>query len=125
MGSKRAPTFDLFGNNTGIACDARPYRRNVRGPAFAPPPSFISVLALSMIIGSGSALASPPGSCNSTGTSLTCTGSVTNPSAFSPAGDFTVDIGTTTPTDVPAHIQQTAASQASRSTLAISAAPFP
>lgn len=108
MGSKRAPTLHLFRNSRTKNTDrrAQSHRRNAHGPSFAPPPSFISTLALSMIVGGGSVLAQPSGSCNATGNSLTCAGSVTNPSAFSPTGDFTVDIGTTTPTDTPAHIEQ-------------------
>lgn len=101
MGSKRAPTLHLFrnGGTKNIGRRGWSHRRNVHGPSFAPPPSFVSALALGMIIGSGSVLSDPSGSCNATANSLTCTGSVTNPSAFSPTGNFTVDIGTTTPTD--------------------------
>lgn len=108
MGSKRAPTLHLFrnGGTKNIGRRAWSHRRDGYGPSFAPPPSFVSALALGMIIGSGSVLSEPAGSCNATANSLTCTGSVTNPSAFSPTGDFTVDIGTTTPTDTPAHIEQ-------------------
>ncbi|AGK57503.1 outer membrane autotransporter barrel domain-containing protein [Hyphomicrobium denitrificans 1NES1] len=78
-----------------------------RSACFAPPACFISALALGLIVG-GSAAVGQPGGCTSSvpGVDLTCTGIVTNPSPFTATSEFTVDIGTTTPTVSPATITQ-------------------
>lgn len=108
MGRRRAPTLtSLVRNNGNLQSNPgrAPSKRQHFLPPFAPPPCFISALALGLIIGSGAA-AGDPGGCTPTGSNLTCTGTVTNPSAFTPSSDFTVDIGTTTPTVSPAYITQ-------------------
>lgn len=73
----------------------------------APPASFISALALGLIVGGGAAVGDP-GSCSSTvaGVDLTCTGTVSNPSAFTANSTFNVEIGATSPTAWPAEITQ-------------------
>jgi hypothetical protein len=76
--------------------------------SFAPPVSFISVFALGLIVGGGVAAGDAGGSCTSSvpGVDLTCTGIVNNPNAFTALSDFTVNIGTITPTVSPATITQ-------------------
>ncbi len=104
MSRRHAPTLDLVRNAGKLKrhLSLKPSRRRPFG--LAAPPCFISALALSLIIGSGAAAGQ--GGCDATGSNLTCTGTVSNPSAFTPSSDFTVDVGTTTPTDVTADITQ-------------------
>ncbi len=108
MGRTRAPTLtSLVRSNGNCKLNSGPGLATPRHflPSFAPPSCFISALALSLVIGNGAATADS-GACTPTGSNLTCTGTVTNPSAFTPTSDFTVDIGTKTPTVSPAYITQ-------------------
>lgn len=105
MGRRHLSTHHhvAFKPNSADQCAAS----QTRSSSFAPPACFISALALGLVIGGG-ATAGAPGSCTSSvpGVDLTCTGTVTNPSAFTATSAFAIRIGTTTPTVSTAEITQ-------------------
>ena len=108
MGRRSASTHDRFTFKSRTLNHRTDYRASCWLSCFAPPACFVSALALGLIAGGGVAVGDPGGSCTSSvpGVDLTCTGIVSNPSAFTANSDFTVNIGTTTPTISPATITQ-------------------
>lgn len=76
-------------------------------PSFTPPACFISALALGLVIGGGVKDAQAAGCTSSVaGVDLTCTGSVSNQTAFTATSAFAVHLGTTYPTVSPTSITQ-------------------